>query len=428
MKKTILFIGLILSMMLVGASLEDGSVVQDSASDPTIRHIPKFVGEIWFVDASVSASGDGKSPDGAFKTITEATTASAAGDAITVKAGTYAENLTFSKNAVEFWPEIGTIIAPAAGVPITISGNFVKVECPSGALRVDPTAAVGVLVTGNFVYLNDIRVRANSSGTTAFDLQGDGADVRRCRASDVTTAAFKVSGDRVKLEDSCTGGNTTSIGFWITGTADKTRLKNCGSQGHQTAGYQVDTGATNGVIEGCYSGGGDGKWTDADNSFVWSNFSYERLLFAYSTFDGSTGYNIFKITGAVKLKNIFGHVTTQIANTSSTINLELYSTNGSEDITNSGGGPPNVQNKVVGTVFAREEPANEPLLMEEPNGTPAILESANFRDPNTPLTLIEDNSADTYIRVVLSDAVASGAIHWHIEWEPITDDGFVIAQ
>ena len=34
-------------------------------------------------------------------------------------------------------------------------------------------------------------------------------------------------------------------------------------------------------------------------------------------------------------------------------------------------------------------------------------------------------AADTYIQLVLTAAMASGAIHWHIEWEPITDDGFI---
>ena len=32
---------------------------------------------------------------------------------------------------------------------------------------------------------------------------------------------------------------------------------------------------------------------------------------------------------------------------------------------------------------------------------------------------------DTFIRFVRAGAGASGAIHWHIDWEPISDDGFV---
>ena len=53
------------------------------------------------------------------------------------------------------------------------------------------------------------------------------------------------------------------------------------------------------------------------------------------------------------------------------------------------------------------------------------MENSNFRNPNNPIILIEDNGADTYVQLVLSAAVASGGIHWHGEWSPITDDGFL---
>ena len=246
----------------------------------------------------------------------------------------------------------------------------------------------------------------------------------------VQVAGHKVQGNKNKLENCCTGGGTSaaaysSIGFWITNSCDKARLKNSGSQGHGTAGFQIDTGCTNGVIETCYSGGGDGKWTDADNSFVWSDFHYERMLFATSEFDGSTTYNLFKVTGAVKVYNIFGHVTEAIANTSATLKLDLYSTNGTDDITAAGG---DVDSDVVGTVYARESVSTDALAEGNPGTAPIIIENANYRDPKNPIILIEDDGADTYIRLVLGAGVADGTIHWHIEWEPITDEGFIEAQ
>ena len=140
--------------------------------------------------------------------------------------------------------------------------------------------------------------------------------------------------------------------------------------------------------------------------------------------DGSTTYNLFKVTGAIKVFNIFGHVTTVIANTASDVNLELYSTNASVDITNNVGAP-SIQADVVGTVYAKESTSTDPLEKGEPDSTPAIIENTNFRDPKNPIILIKDDSADTYIQMVLSVAVASGVIHWHVEWEPITDDGFL---
>lgn len=52
----------------------------------------------WYVDASVSESGDGKSVETAFKTIGEGVTAASAGDTIIVAAGTYSEQVIINKS------------------------------------------------------------------------------------------------------------------------------------------------------------------------------------------------------------------------------------------------------------------------------------------------------------------------------------------
>lgn len=393
------------------------------------KNIEKFGGNIYYVSNTYGDDTyNGTDPTQAFASIGKAISEISAGDAITIMAGNYTEEgLDLDTNNTEIWFEIGSQLSPTGGTCLTVSGNFCRVTCPEGALKVNPVSGqTGILVSGNFCYLNEIRVAANNLGQLGFDITGSGADLRRCRCSAPTLAAFKIQGDTAKLEDCCTGGDSgnTSYGFLMTNSCDKTRIKNCGSQGHSAGGYYVVAGCTNGVIEGCYSGGGDGKWRDEDNSFVWSNFSYERYLFNRSILNGSTTYNLFKITGAVKVYNIFGHVTTIIANTSSSINLELYSTNASLDITATGGAP-DIQADVVGTVYAKESVTTDPLEKGEPNNTPAVIENTNYRDPKNPIILVEDDAADTYIQLVLSDAVASGAIQWHIEWEPITDDGFV---
>lgn len=65
------------------------------------------LGVPWFVDASVVASGDGKTPETAFKTIQEGHTAASSGDSIIIKGGTYDENvnttgLTITKSNLRF--------------------------------------------------------------------------------------------------------------------------------------------------------------------------------------------------------------------------------------------------------------------------------------------------------------------------------------
>jgi len=197
------------------------------------------------------------------------------------------------------------------------------------------------------------------------------------------------------------------------------------------ASFQVDAGCTNGVIDRFSSGGGDGRWVDTDHATVITNLAYEREEFSPVTFTNAggvggagTNYNLFKVTGGVRVFNIWGHVTTATPATNSTVNLELYSTNAAIDITDAAGAP-DLVSRCAGTVLARESVATDPLEIGEPDSTPAVIENTNFRDPHVPVILCKDDAADTYIQLVLSAALASGAMLWHVEWEPVTDDGFV---
>ena len=398
-------------------------------SDPTIRHIPKFGGELWFVDkGSGSDSNSGMIPDKAFETIGAAISACAAGDAITVRAGTYTEvGLDLDKDAVEIWFEIGVIIAPATGTALTVSGDYCKLQCPGGAARINPAAnQTGLLVSGVFAYVHNIRVACASSADIGFDITGGGAVLTDCRCSAPLVAAFKIQGDKVKLDDCCTGGEVadTSIGFWVTNSCDKTRLRDCSSQGHSTAGYQVDSGVTNGVAKGCASGGGDGARTDADNSFVWSDFTFDRQVFKTTTFAGAvTEYNVFKVTGSVQVIGLFGHVTTVIPNTACNIHAEAYSVNGTDDITDAPG--VDIDSALAGALLVRNGPVTAAFELGDPTAGPVVIENASYRDPETVFDLVADPGVDTYIRVVLSAPLASGEIHWHCEYDALTDGGFV---
>ena len=62
MRKIIMFLLLAMVIQLSATYISAGN-------DPTVRHIPKFGGELWFVNDGMASSGDGTTPDEAFKTI-----------------------------------------------------------------------------------------------------------------------------------------------------------------------------------------------------------------------------------------------------------------------------------------------------------------------------------------------------------------------
>ena len=58
------------------------------------------------------------------------------------------------------------------------------------------------------------------------------------------------------------------------------------------------------------------------------------------------------------------------------------------------------------------------------SATPAIVEYG-ARAASVDVNIVADYDQDTYIRLNITAALASGAIHWHCYYEPLTEDGFV---
>lgn len=402
---------------------------RNDALENRVEHVPLFLGNLYYVDAAqADDTGDGTTPETAKQSIGAAIALLAAGDAILVKAGTYAEAVALNVNACEMWCEIGTIIAPGAGTGLTVSGNYCKVWCPGGAIRVNPVAAgTGVVASGNFCYLHDLRVNCASSANLGFDVTGDGCVLTNCRCADPLVAAFKVQGDKCKLTDCCTGGQIadTSIGFWVTNNADQFRIDDSASQGHSSGGFIIDTGCTNGCVRGCSSGVGDGRWQDGDHVVAFTDWHYDDDENKIVTFAGApTTYNLFMVTGAVQIMELYGIVRTQIENVASNLHIEAFSAGGSADLTLAPG--TNIQAAVVGSLLLKNEDATAAIALVSA-ATPAVEESSNWRSPDVPAVVVADDDQTTYIRVVLSAALASGQIRWHCHWSPLSDDGFVEA-
>jgi len=391
--------------------------------------VPRSAGALWYVDGTNGADTNaGNDPSAALATIGAGIALLSAGDTLVVRAATYTETgLDLDVAGTQILFQHGVILDPATGAALTISGAYCLVQCPGGALKVTPAAnQSGVVITGAFAYVHNTRVACGSAADLGFDIVGSGSVLTDCRCADPLVAAFKIQGDKVKLEDCCTGGEVadTSIGFWATNSCDKLRLRECSSQGHATAGYQIDAGCTNGMVKDCASGGGDGRWIDVDHSAVWSGFTYDSEVHKVVTFAGApTTYNLFKVTGAVRIQDIFGTVETVIPNTACVVHLEAYSSNGTADITDAPG--TDIDQAVAGAELVRNGAAAVALGLADPSSGPAVVESASFRSPETAIDVAADPGAVTYVRMVLGAALASGAIDWHCRWIPLSDDGFL---
>ena len=387
-------------------------------------HTPKFVGTVWYVDGTNGDdSNSGLTPDEAFATIGAAVTASSAGDAITIKSDTYTETgLTIANAGTELWCEIGTLIDPASGTALKITGDNVKIK---RNLRVTPAAGqIGVDVDGNYGWYENVRV---SGGANCWDIDGSANEFYNCRGGNPEAggAGFDIGANSNRLKDCGTGGNTTSYGYHITGGADKVGLTGCTSVGHQTSGYYIDTGSSGCTILGCSSGANDGKWFDTDSVNVWSDFSYADQVFKEVVFtDATQNFDLFKVTGTVEVEFINGHVESALNAEMGNCKLLVYDNDANPDLTDTA----SLNNLPVGSFIGKTAAASVDLTVKS-SATAAIYENTNFRRPRVSTIIVAKSGVTTYIRLNSSDGAGNkdGTIHWHCTWKPITEDGLVEA-
>lgn len=120
----------------------------------------------WYVDGSVAVSGDGLTPQRAFKTIVEALTVSIAGDTIHIASGVYAGGITVPK---------GVTLQGAGYTNTTINGNKsidIVVELNAGSTlsgievrgSTSKPNASGIRVVGTNVVISSTRIIDNAHG------------------------------------------------------------------------------------------------------------------------------------------------------------------------------------------------------------------------------------------------------------------------
>ena len=115
------------------------------------RHITKFMGFVYYVDAGIAVSGNGIDPHHAFATITEGFAVMLAGDRLVVKAGVYDEDgLDMALDGMELICEFGTRISNTnPGTCLTVSGD----TCFIRGLGDQQAGQVGCGNTGKGRYL-----------------------------------------------------------------------------------------------------------------------------------------------------------------------------------------------------------------------------------------------------------------------------------
>lgn len=268
---------------MIGANITNvGTSIVDNSGNATnstwssfsflredVAHIKQYTGSIYVVDGTSGLdTNDGLSPLTAFKTIGAAETATANGDAIIIRAGTYTETgLDITNDAIKLWFEDGVTIDPASGTALTISGD----DCVLRGLHTLTPAVsqIGLLITGDNCFVERGKTLGGGYG---IKVTGSGAIIEHYASGLQTVIAYDIQGIQARMRECNTVGNGSTIGYKISNGVDTGVLKNCTSSGHATAGYYIDTGSENWTIVNCSSGGGDGDRVDLGINNMWANF------------------------------------------------------------------------------------------------------------------------------------------------------------
>jgi len=402
-------------------------------SSGSTLNVPQFTGTVAYADNDAADdTANGLTPLTPKKTIAAAQVVAGVGGAVSIKAGTYVEDVAVSSASQELWCESGTILA-GTGTCLTVSGGFNYIR---GPLKITPASGqIGVLVSaGESNIFECVRV-SGSSALCGWDINAGGTVLRYCTAAGIAAGGrgFDISVQGCKLYDCYTVNDTTSTGYYLAGSWARGILSRCISIGNQTCGYYIGTGVSLVTVRDCSSGGGDGRWADIDHGNVWSNFTYDDNLVKKITLSitgsGTEEYNLFKVTGAVKVVGIHADVETALTGTNTDCFLELYSTNGAVEISKDDDGV-TLGALGKGSIIIRLDKEDKVLVVGDVTSGPAVIDQTDVKEEG--FRVIQDRTGgvkvDTYIRFVHTCASdGAGVLDWHCKWQPVDSDGFLEA-
>lgn len=388
-----------------------------------LRNLAQYGGVIRYVsDLRGLDTNVGTDPLLPKKTIGAAIAASSAGDAISITSGTYTEtSLDMNLFGMEMWFELGAVLAPATGTALTITGAACRV---AGDAKINPAdGETGLLIDTTAVdsRVEGVRVWCDGLGDCGFDIAGDRAELIDIAVRGIKAAGercgVKIRADGIHIRDWYVRGSGATIGMWIA-SGDKAVIQDGSSLGNTVAGYQIDTGVTHTVIKDCATGDGDGRWVDADSQAIWINFEYEDKIYSTCTFNGTGSFkNLFKVTGAVSIARIYGHVTSALNADVGACKLEL------DD---------GAQTNITTAVDISSAPVDSFIGKTGALGaaigynTSAAGQLIDWiADLSAGFTITTKAGANNYIRLNNAGVATDGVIHFHCWWTPLSDNGFV---
>ena len=295
--------------------VEDGGLITVKSGGKINLISPR--GDIWFADSTVSASGDGMSWTGAFKTIAEAVAAAAAGDTIFIK-GSFSEAVTVSLAGLSI---IGAGTVPREAqwtsltdtTTLTIAAAYVTVkniQFKPPAYTADATVAAITLSGADYARILGCRFQGQTASYQAIYspvCNSDNVEISDCEFQYLNTATYGAAILGIEA-----GGLSYSawkilrniFGSCVTAIDINGRV--CTIVGNTIMEYGITAA---GLVDAVLAMGIDLSGTSSGGNAVWGNQlggTYSATLYVVGASGDQWGGNYNVITGGLTAANPAG--------------------------------------------------------------------------------------------------------------------------
>ena len=149
---------------------------------------------------------------------------------------------------------------------------------------------------------------------------------------------------------------------------------------------------------------------------------HRKVLHTIQTFAGGGGSstNLFKVEGIIKILFMYGIVETVLSADVDNLSLDVFPTGGAlvalATLIDSA-------SAAKGSLFVKATDATNALVLKSA-AVPFIFENTTFNKLFVTTIIGEQGDGTaTHIRSTYSGVATSGAIDWHLEWLPLSDEG-----